>query len=156
MSEYLIQGLERTPNIATRYDSEIIGGRGDRRLEALTIRDASTGDESVLPVAATFIMIGAEPRTDWLPEAVARDRWGSILTGDDAGPGVDRPRLGTSVPGVFAVGDVRHGAVKRVASAVGEGSVAVGSVHEYLAKAGRSHARFDEGVGVVAQEEPRA
>lgn len=86
----------------------------------------------MLSVAAVFILIGAEPRTSWLPDAVLRDRWGSILTGADAGPGAGRAGLETSVPGVFAVGDVRHGAVKRVASAVGEGSVAIGSVHRYL------------------------
>ena len=132
MSEYLIQGLGRASNIEIRYGAEVIGGRGDRRLEGLEVRDVGSGVRSMLSVAAVFILIGAEPRTSWLPDAVLRDRWGSILTGADAGPGAGRAGLETSVPGVFAVGDVRHGAVKRVASAVGEGSVAIGSVHRYL------------------------
>ncbi|HET6715048.1 MAG TPA: FAD-dependent oxidoreductase [Actinomycetota bacterium] len=133
MSEYLIQELDRTSNIEIRYGTEVIGGRGDRRLEGLVVRDAVSGELSTMPLAAVFVLIGAEPRTSWLPGAVLRDRWGSILTGADAGPRAGRAGLETSVPGVFAVGDVRHGAVKRVASAVGEGSVAVGSVHQYLA-----------------------
>jgi thioredoxin reductase (NADPH) len=130
MSEYLIKALARASNIEIRYGAEVAGGRGDRRLDGLDVRDVVTGERSVLSVAAVFILIGAEPRTSWLPDAVIRDRWGSILTGSDAGAG--RAGLETSVPGVFAVGDVRHGAVKRVASAVGEGSVAIGSVHRYL------------------------
>jgi thioredoxin reductase (NADPH) len=130
MSEYLIKALARASNIEIRYGAEVVGGRGDRRLEGLEVRDVDSGELSVLSVAAVFILIGAEPRTRWLPDAVLRDRWGSILTGADAGAG--RAGLETSVPGVFAVGDVRHGAVKRVASAVGEGSVAIGSVHRYL------------------------
>ena len=133
MSEYLIQALDRTSNIEIRYGTEVIGGRGDRRLEGLVVRDAVSGELSTMPLAAVFVLIGAEPRTSWLPGAALRDRWGSILTGADADPGAGRAGLETSVPGVFAVGDVRHGAVKRVASAVGEGSVAVGSVHQYLA-----------------------
>ena len=132
MSEYLIQGLGRASNIEIRYGADVIGARGDRRLEGLEVRDVVSGERSMLSVAAVFILIGAEPRTSWLPDAVLRDRWGSILTGADAGPGAGRAGLETSVPGVFAVGDVRHGAVKRVASAVGEGSVAIGSVHRYL------------------------
>ncbi len=130
MSEYLITALARASNIAIRYGAEVAGGRGDRRLEGLNVRDIDSGEVSVLSVAAVFILIGAEPRTSWLPDALLRDRWGSILTGADAG--AVRAGLETSVPGVFAVGDVRHGAVKRVASAVGEGSVAIGSVHRYL------------------------
>ena len=132
MSAYLIQGLGRASNIEIRYGAEVLGGRGDRRLEGLEVRDVVSGERSMLSVAAVFILIGAEPRTSWLPDAVLRDRWGSILTGADAGPAAGRAALESSVPGVFAVGDVRHGAVKRVASAVGEGSVAIGSVHRYL------------------------
>lgn len=93
----------------------------------------------MVPAAALFVLIGSAPFTDWLPEMIARDRWGFILTGADLGerwPHRRAPLLPeTSMPGVFAVGDVRHGAVKRVASAVGEGSICVRLVHDYLALA---------------------
>jgi thioredoxin reductase (NADPH) len=135
MSEYLVRTLATTPNIEVRFGSEVVGARGGVRLESLVVRDRSSGDEASLSVAAAFILIGAAPRTAWLPADVARDRWGSILTGADVGDSGVRPSLASSVPGVFAVGDVRHGSVKRVASAVGEGSVAIGSVHEFLAVA---------------------
>jgi thioredoxin reductase (NADPH) len=132
MSDYLIRTLETTPNVEIRYGREVIGAAGDTRLASLSVRALTDGKEEALPVVGAFIMIGAEPRTDWLPAEVERDRWGSILTGDGAGDGV-RQRLETTLPGVFAVGDVRHGSVKRVASAVGEGSVVIGSVHERIA-----------------------
>ena len=106
------------------------------------VRDLVTGESTVEPTDAVFVLIGALPRTDWLPDMVLRDDWGYVLTGDDViaegGRRVwshnEPPRpLETSVPGVFAVGDVRRGSVKRVASAVGEGSVVVSSVHAHLA-----------------------
>jgi thioredoxin reductase (NADPH) len=135
MSEYLVRTLATTPNIEVRFGAEVVGAEGDARLDALVVREGSSAEGERLPVVAAFILIGAEPRTAWLPAEVARDRWGSILTGTDVGDGGVRPRLASSVPGVFAVGDVRHGSVKRVASAVGEGSVAIGAAHEFLAEA---------------------
>jgi len=116
---------------------------GTDRLRSITIRDIKTGEEQTVPATAMFIFIGAIPRTDWLDGVVARDEHGFILTGSDlaghdlAGWPADRhPHLlEGSVPGVFAAGDVRHGSVKRVASAVGEGSVAVMSIHRFLGEA---------------------
>ena len=138
MSDYLIQELESAPNVELRYGVEVVGAGGRGRLESLHLRDRARGEVTQVPASALFVLIGAEPFTDWLDGAVARDRWGYLLTGGDV---VDWPLeraplpLETSVPGVFAVGDVRHGSVKRVASAVGEGSVCIRLVHEYLALA---------------------
>jgi thioredoxin reductase (NADPH) len=105
----------------------------------LLIRDRDSGRTESVPAAGLFILIGAEPFTDWLRGEVARDRWGFILTGPDAAPHWPLARalfpFETTTPGVFAVGDVRHGSVKRVASAVGEGSIAIRLVHDYLALA---------------------
>jgi thioredoxin reductase (NADPH) len=138
MSDYLIQQIEATPNIAVRLRTEVVDGRGQSRLETLVLKEVGTDRQEEVPAAAVFIMIGAEPRTAWLPDGLRRDDRGFILTDRDVTaewPAGDRAPLPfeTSMPGVFAVGDVRHGSVKRVASAVGEGSVAVGSVHQYLA-----------------------
>ena len=138
MSDYLIRTLRQTPNIDIRYHAEIVGASGERRLQRLTIRDTSTAARDHLPAAAVFIMIGAEPPTDWLPADIRRDPWGYLIAGeetaDKTGSGTRRSRFETSVPGVYAVGDVRHGATKRVASGVGEGSVVIGSIHRYLAQ----------------------
>jgi thioredoxin reductase (NADPH) len=138
MSDYLIQQIEATPNIAVRLRTEVVDGRGQSRLETLVLKEIGSDQREAVPAAAVFIMIGAEPRTAWLPDELCRDDRGFILTDRDVTeewPAGDRAPLPfeTSMPGVFAVGDVRHGSVKRVASAVGEGSVAVGSVHQYLA-----------------------
>jgi thioredoxin reductase (NADPH) len=146
MSDYLIQQIEATPNIAVRLRTEVIDGRGESRLEGLVLKDAETGEQEEVAAAAVFIMIGAEPRTAWLPEELRRDERGFILTdrdvAADSSPATRAPLpFETSMPGVFAVGDVRHGSVKRVASSVGEGSVAVGSVHQYLALTGTESAR---------------
>jgi thioredoxin reductase (NADPH) len=138
MSRYLQNEIEAAANIEVRYRSEIVGGGGDGRLEYLTVQDLTSGDTSDVGAAAMFILIGARPHTDWLPETVERDRRGFVLTGADVGKqesrSLERPplMLETSVPGLFAVGDVRHRSVKRVASAVGEGSVVVPQVHEHL------------------------
>ena len=132
MSDYLIRTLRQTPNIDIRYHAEIIGASGERRLQRLKIRDTSTAAPDHLPAAAVFIMIGAEPPTDWLPDEIRRDPRGYLMT--DAGSGAPHSQFETSIPGVYAVGDVRHGATKRVASSVGEGSVVIGSVHRYLAQ----------------------
>ena len=139
MSEYLIRQVQATPNIHVRLQTRVVDGCGADRLEMLILEDGRTGQREEVPAAAVFIMIGAEPRTEWLPDVVQRDSRGFILTGRDIGREtwpLERPPLPfeTSMPGVFAVGDARYGSVKRVAGAVGEGSVAVGSVHQYLAE----------------------
>jgi thioredoxin reductase (NADPH) len=137
MSDYLITQLNATPNINLRLRTRVADGRGEGRLEVLTLEDVRTGQREQVPCEAVFVLIGAEPRTQWLRDLVKVDDRGFILTDRDvpqsAWP-LPRPPLPfeTSLPGVFAVGDVRYGSVKRVAGAVGEGSVAVGSVHEYL------------------------
>ncbi len=139
MSDYLIKQLQATPNVRVRLRTRVVNGRGEDRLETLTLEDMGTGQREEVAGAAVFVLIGAEPRTDWLRDVIERDDREYILTGRDvpqeAWP-LERPPLPfeTSMPGVFAVGDARHGSVKRVAGAVGEGSVAVGSVHQYLSE----------------------
>jgi thioredoxin reductase (NADPH) len=142
MSDYLIREIEATENITVRLHTEISDGHGDGRLEALTLRDRGHGRLEQVPAEALFVLIGGEPRTQWLPATVRRRR-GYILTGRDvARDWPDPPHwparraplpLETSVPGVFAVGDARYRSIKRVASAVGDGATAVRLVHEYLA-----------------------
>ena len=139
MSDYLVTEIEGTPRVHVRLQTEVAAARGDHRLTELVLRDRATGRDETVPAAALFVMIGATPHTDWLPGDVVRDRHGFILTGRDL-PGKDRAEAGqpiplpleTSLPGVFAAGDVRAGSVKRVASAVGEGSVAIPQVHQHL------------------------
>jgi thioredoxin reductase (NADPH) len=137
MSDYLVRQIEVNPNITSRFNSKVVGGGGSRGLEFLELRDES--DEILrFPADGLFVLIGAAPRTQWLPSELLSDEWGYVLTGPDIplteSWALDRAPLPyeTSVPGVFAVGDVRHGSVKRVASAVGEGSVVIQSVHAYL------------------------
>ncbi len=142
MSDYLIREIESAPNIAVRYKVAVTGGAGRGRLESLTLTDLQTGAAETVAAAALFVLIGAEPRTQWLPATVRRDQPGFVLTGNDllenGRPHADWPLqrmpmfLESSLPGVFAVGDVRHGSVKRVASAVGEGSIAIRLVHDHL------------------------
>ena len=137
MSRYLVEAIEAAANVAVRHSSEIAGGGGEGRLERVTVRDRTTGAEEEVPADGLFVMIGAEPRTDWLPD-VTCDRFGFVVTGaelvepDPEAPGRSPQPFETSVPGLFAVGDVRSGSVKRVASAVGEGSVVVSQVHRFL------------------------
>jgi thioredoxin reductase (NADPH) len=128
MSQYLRHQIESTPNIEVRHRHEVVGGGGDARLERLEIRNNVTEDVSEVPAAALFILAGAVPHTSWLPDAVERDESGYVVTGS-----LGARSLETTVPGVFAVGDVRSGAPKRVAAAVGEGSVVVGQVHDFMA-----------------------
>ncbi|GAB3052705.1 FAD-dependent oxidoreductase [Intrasporangium mesophilum] len=141
MSQYLIDEIDAAPTITVVPNAEVVGGGGDGWLKDVVVADRTTGEQRSLPTDGLFVMIGAEPHTDWLPDEVARDRWGFVLTGEDMRAvttwPLDRPATAheTSVPGLFAVGDVRAGSVKRVASAVGEGSVVVSEVHQYLALA---------------------
>lgn len=141
MSSYL-QDQIASAGIAVRFGVEVVGGGGEGRLERIELRDRGSGRTWTERAAALFVLIGARPHTDWLPAEVERDRWGYLLTGTDVATGhaasrwpLERPPLGfeTCVPGVFAVGDVRRRSIKRVASAVGEGSVVVQQVHEFLA-----------------------
>jgi len=143
MSDYLVQKVQATPNITVLLHTEVVDGHGRQRLEGLTLRDRHTGSTRTVPAFAVFVLIGAEPHTDWLDGVVERDERGYVLTGRDlqrdgqlpGGWPLRRPPLSleTSLPGVFAAGDVRYRSVKRVASAVGEGSIAVQLIHEYLA-----------------------
>ncbi|NUR07408.1 MAG: FAD-dependent oxidoreductase [Nocardioidaceae bacterium] len=140
MSAYLVGAIDADPAISVRTEADVVAGEGEGRLERVTVRHRGTGTEDTLPADGLFVMIGAEPRTDWLPAAVERDDHGFLLTGSDAaarGWAIERrPHpYETTVPGVFAVGDVRCGSVKRVASAVGEGSVVVSQLHQLLATA---------------------
>ena len=144
MSRYLIQRIEENPGVEMHFKTEIVGLDGDAHLESVTWRDKVSGATSVHPIRHVFIMAGASPRTEWLQGCVAMDNKGFILTGRDldtaAGASAwhlarSPQMLETSLPGVFAVGDVRSGNVKRVASAVGEGAIAVHMVHNSLAEA---------------------
>ena len=142
MSDYLIREIEETGNVGVLLNTRVVGGGGKGRLERLVLEDAAARRTETVPAAALFVLIGAEPRTSWLPNEIACDERGFVLTGEDVPSGGRQGHrralrcppmpLETSMPGVFATGDVRHGSVKRVASAVGEGSVAIRMVHEHL------------------------
>ncbi|MBW4648562.1 MAG: FAD-dependent oxidoreductase [Kastovskya adunca ATA6-11-RM4] len=144
MSQYLIDQIEATENITIQLHSSVVEAKGEMSLEAIAIQNSLTGDTQVVSATSLFIFIGAVPHTDWLDGVVWRDQRGFILTGADLAPNGSRPKgwtldrdpylLETNVPGVFAVGDVRHGSVKRVASGVGEGSICVQFIHQYLSK----------------------
>jgi thioredoxin reductase (NADPH) len=142
MSIYLVARIRAAQNIEVRLRSEVVAAHGDGHLEGLTLADRDTQAEEELPTSWLFVFIGASPRTDWLGSAVVRDEKGFVITGQDllSSPQSDtwplsRPpfALETSVPGVFAAGDVRLDSMKRVASAVGEGAMSVYLVHRYLA-----------------------
>jgi thioredoxin reductase (NADPH) len=137
MSQYLQDELAVTANVEVRLHSEVVDAGGDGRLERLMVRDNATGQTTTEQAAAVFILIGARPPTGWLPDIVERDDHGYVLTGAEVpeSHGLGRPRLPyeSSAAGIFAVGDVRRGAVKRVASAAGEGSVVISQLHEYFA-----------------------
>jgi thioredoxin reductase (NADPH) len=143
MSDYLVKAIEATENIDVRRRTTVIGGHGSGRLQGLDFRNADTGETTTADAAALFVLIGAQPHTDWLPGDIQRDARGFIHTDEDIpAPSTAIARelrrppllLETSLPGVFAAGDVRHGSVKRVASAVGDGSISIRSVHQHLAR----------------------
>ena len=140
MSDYLVREIRRAPNVEVRLQTEVVDGEGEATLERLVVMDHARGRRETVPADALFVLIGAVPHTDWLAGTLQRDRKGYLVTGQEvegAGLGSDVKReplpLETSMPGVFAVGDVRRGSVKRVASAVGEGAVAVRYLHDYVA-----------------------
>lgn len=138
MSHYLIEQLASRANIELRFETEVVAAHGEQALEAIEIRNTATGETERLASDGLFIFIGADAETGWLPAEIALDQRGFILTGADvqvagAWPLERDPYLlETSVPGIFACGDVRSGPVKRVAAAVGEGSMAIAFVHQYL------------------------
>ena len=142
MSQYLIEQIDKTPNIRLRALTELERCEGTDRLERVALKSAA-GESQVEEIDAVFIFIGTRPRSDWLPAAVLRNAKGFVLTGKDLSADPQYARiwkerrepmlLETSAPGVFAAGDIRCGAMNRVASAVGEGSMAVRFVHDYLA-----------------------
>jgi thioredoxin reductase (NADPH) len=144
MSQYLIEEINQTPNIQVELSSAVIGVSGEDHLESISVRNTQSGETNTVHANYLFIFIGATPHTEWLSGLVDRDERGFIPTGPDLIRDGKRPRgwtlerdpylLETNVAGVFAVGDVRKGSVKRVASGVGEGSVAISFVHQYLSK----------------------
>ena len=138
MSHYLVREIEATSNVRVRTGTTVVGGGGDGRLEELVLREGASGQEDTLAADALFVLIGARPHTEWLPGEIGRDAHGFLLTGDelsrDAWPLERRPLSHeTSMPRVLAAGDVRRGSVKRVASAVGEGSIAIQLAQSLLA-----------------------
>jgi thioredoxin reductase (NADPH) len=142
MSKYLVKRTAATPNIAVRYRSEVVSGRGDGHLEALTLADRDSDVTEEVSSSWLFVFIGARPRTEWLGPDVVRDDKGFVVTGQDlVGPASTQRwpltrapfALETSLPGVFAAGDVRLDSMKRVASAVGEGAMSIYLVHRYPA-----------------------
>jgi thioredoxin reductase (NADPH) len=142
MSQYLIDEIQATANIDVRTNTVVAAADGDGTLETLTLTDNASGCTESVPAAALLVLVGAVPHTDWLPPTIARDEHGLIITGNDVAAATPYDEalsvaraplsLETSLPGVFAAGDVRHGSVKRVASAVGEGSVVGTLVVQYL------------------------
>ncbi len=140
MSHYLVQQVEASSNIEVRLGTEVVGGRGDGRLEQLELRGRADGEVEAVPADALFLMIGARPNTGWLPPEVLLDDAGFVRTGvgltEEPGWPLERMPLSheSSMPGVLAIGDVRSGSMNRVASAVGEGSIAVRLVHDLLAR----------------------
>jgi thioredoxin reductase (NADPH) len=138
MSRYLVDQLAVRPNIRTRLHTEVTAAHGEGSLEAIDVRSNASGETTRLESGGLFVLIGADAETEWLPAEIARERNGYVLTGTDVRDAGRWPLerdpylLETSVPGVFACGDVRFGPVKRVAAAVGEGSMAIAFVHQYL------------------------
>jgi thioredoxin reductase (NADPH) len=148
MSHYLIDHLGKKSNIEVLTNTEVAAAHGDTSIEAIDIRDSETGETSRLETDGLYIFIGADAETSWLPDEIALDERGYVLTGTDVSSAGrwelddrDPYLLETSVPGIFAVGDVRYSPVKRVAAAVGEGSMAIAFVHQYFKDAAAVAAR---------------
>jgi len=146
MSQYLIDQVTATPNIDVRTTIQIAAAAGTGKLETLTLQDTKTGSTTTVPASALVVLIGAVPDTDWLPPHISRDEHEFILTGSDlltdGNPAASWTLpppfpLETSMPGVFAADDTRHGSVKRVASAVGEGSIAATEMYQHLDRQAR-------------------
>jgi thioredoxin reductase (NADPH) len=165
MSHYLIEELAAVENVTVRFRTEVAQAEGATHLEALALRDRATGAETHVPADGLAVLIGQRPATDWAEGLLKRDAQGFILTGRDLlsqpGDGGERGRrdrwwslsrdplfLETSVPGVFVAGDVRYGSTKRVASAVGEGAMAVQLVHQYLGQLANADTRALGGTGL--------
>ena len=145
MSQYLIDQIEATPNIEVKLHTSVVEAKGETSLSELTLVNNLTDEQETVSASSLFIFIGAKPSTEWLDGVLEKDERGFVRTGPDLKHnGNNRPKgwnldrdpflLETNVPGIFAVGDVRHGSVKRVASGVGEGSICVQFVHNYLSK----------------------
>ncbi|MDX6380384.1 MAG: thioredoxin reductase [Rubrobacteraceae bacterium] len=142
MSEYLVAQIEDRDNIQVHLNTNVAGVEGEEHLESISMKNSETGETETAPASSVFIFIGAAPKTDWLDGVVERDERGFILSGPDLSKNGKRPKgwaldrdpflLETNLPGVFVAGDVRHGSIKRCASAVGEGSIAVQFVHQYM------------------------
>ncbi len=144
MSQYLVDQLSRQANVRVETEAEVTGVQGHDTLEAIEVASGKSGRRELRPSDGLFVLIGGEPVTAWLPPAVIRDEWGYVCTGRDVmdlllerTPATwplerDPYLLETSVPGILSVGDVRHASIKRVSAAVGEGSMAIAVVHQYL------------------------
>jgi thioredoxin reductase (NADPH) len=137
MSDYLVQEIRHAPNVEVRFRTEVVEGEGGAGLERIVLLDRDRGTRETVRTDAVFVLIGARPHTEWLPAEVRRDRHGFVLTGAEVAAEFDAPRepspFETSLPGVFAAGDVRAGSTKRIASAVGDGAISVQSIEAYLA-----------------------
>jgi thioredoxin reductase (NADPH) len=142
MSRYLVDRIVAAPNVSVRVNAVVAEAAGEEALEEVHVRDTASGEFEVIPAEGLFIFIGAVQHTDWLEGSIARDARGFVLSGHDLLAQAEdswllerEPApLETCMPGVFVAGDVRHGSIKRVASAVGEGAMAVQLIHEYLAR----------------------
>ncbi|HTR92544.1 MAG TPA: NAD(P)/FAD-dependent oxidoreductase, partial [Trebonia sp.] len=152
MSDYLVQAIRATPNVQVRTGTVIVDGGGEGHLQQLVLRDSNRGESETVAADGLFVLIGARPRTDWLPPEIIKTSRGFLLTGEElsgrCGWPLRRPPhlLETSMPGVLAAGDVRHSSIKRVASAVGEGSIAIQLAHTLLTE-GTTPAEFLSGTG---------
>jgi thioredoxin reductase (NADPH) len=154
MSQYLVDEINATPNIQVMPNAAVVQAHGDSRLEAITIANSATGETVTVPASYLFIFIGAQPRTEWLAGVVERDTKGFILTGPDLIQDGKPPKgwplrrlpywVEASVPGIFAVGDVRYHSSKRVATAVGEGAMAAQFAQQHLSGLGSVPGYFDD------------
>ena len=144
MSQYLIDQIEETPNIQLLSGTQVVETHGNERLNGLTLKDVATGETRQVPAGSLFVFIGSRPSTDWLPDVILKNEKGFVLTGRDLQQHQEFAKnwplhrnpffLETAVPGIFTAGDARANAMNRVASAVGEGAMAIKLVHEYLAE----------------------